>query len=162
VRHQRGLAVHGFVSNFTNKLDAKGRVSIPAPFRQVLTRDGFEGLYCFPSPHGPMVDAGGNELLKEIQARLSGIDTLTVDHDLISTALFGISEVLKVDGEGRVMLSDTIREHTGIGKEAVFVGLGYKFQIWEPSRFAEHRAEAMRRAFGVLGRPATVAAGEAG
>lgn len=151
--------MHGFVSNFTNKLDAKGRVSIPASFRQILTRDGYEGLYCFPSPHGATVDAGGNELMNEIKARLSGLDTLTIDHDLLSTALFGMSEHLKLDGEGRVMLTDTIREHTGITKEATFVGLGYKFQIWEPEAFREHRAEAMKRALGVLGRPAAAGDG---
>lgn len=143
--------MHGFVSHYTNRLDSKGRVSIPAPFRSVLTRDGFEGLYCFPSPHAATVDAGGNELLNEIKARLGGLDTLTVDHDLISTALFGVSELLKIDGEGRVMLTDTIRETTGIEGAATFVGLGYKFQIWEPEAFRAHRAEAMKRAFGVLG-----------
>lgn len=149
--------MHGFVSHYTNRLDAKGRVSIPAPFRSVLTRDGFEGLYCFPSPHVPAVDAGGNQLLSEIEGRLGGFRTLTADHDMVSTALFGISEILKIDSEGRVMLSDTIRAHTGIDGAATFVGHGYKFQIWSPERFAEHRAEAMRRALGMLsgGEPAT-------
>ncbi|XWN33099.1 MAG: division/cell wall cluster transcriptional repressor MraZ [Devosia sp.] len=151
--------MHGFVSHYTNKLDAKGRVSIPAPFRSVLARDGFEGLYCFPSPHAAAVDAGGNALLEEISARLGGLDTLTVDHDLISTALFGMSELLKVDGEGRVMLSDTIRDITKITDRATFVGLGYKFQVWEPDAFAAHRAEAMKRAFGVLGQRPTEVTG---
>nr|WP_108658945.1 division/cell wall cluster transcriptional repressor MraZ [Acuticoccus kandeliae] len=153
--------MHGFVSHYTNKLDAKGRVSIPAPFRSVLVRDGFEGLYCFPSPHAATVDAGGNHLLQEISARLGGIDTLTPDHDMISTALYGISEVLKLDGEGRVMLTEGLREHTGITGAVTFVGLGYKFQIWEPDRFKAHRAEAMKRAFGVLGANVGAGAGAA-
>lgn len=152
--------MHGFVSHYTNRLDAKGRVSIPAAFRAVLTRDGFEGLYCFPSPHQPAVDAGGNGLLNEIEGRLGGFQTLSADHDLVSTALFGISEILKVDGEGRVMLSDTIKAHAGITDQVVFVGLGYKFQMWAPDRFAEHRAAAMRQAFGMLGQKAE--AGEGG
>ena len=38
-----------FVSNYTLRLDAKGRVSVPAPFRAVLARDGFEGIYCYPT-----------------------------------------------------------------------------------------------------------------
>ena len=57
-----------FVSNFTNRLDAKGRVSIPAPFRAVLARDGFEGLYVHPALDAPALDAGGNSLLNEIDA----------------------------------------------------------------------------------------------
>lgn len=149
--------VHGFVSHYTNRLDAKGRVSIPAPFRAVLTRDGFEGLYCFPSPHVPAIDAGGNQLIDEIEGRLGSFRTLTADHDMVSTALFGISEILRIDGEGRVMLSEAIRAHTGIDGAATFVGHGYKFQIWAPERFGEHRTEAMRRALGMLsgGAPGT-------
>lgn len=153
--------MHGFVSHFTTKLDAKGRVSVPAPFRAALVKDGFEGLYCFPSPHLAAVDAGGNQLIGEIERRLESFRTLTADHDFVATALYGISEVLKIDGEGRVTLTDSIKAHAGITSELVFVGQGYKFQIWEPSRFAEHRAEAMRRALAVLsgGGPAPAAGG---
>ncbi|MEM9222639.1 MAG: division/cell wall cluster transcriptional repressor MraZ [Pseudomonadota bacterium] len=142
--------MHGFVSHYTNKVDAKGRVSIPASFRAVLTRDGFDGLYCFPSPHVDAVDAGGYALLSQISARLGGLEALTVDHDLMSTALFGVSEILKVDAEGRVILSETIRDITGVTNAVTFAGLDYKFQIWEPERFKVHSAEAMRRAFGTL------------
>lgn len=142
--------MHGFVSHYTTRLDAKGRFSVPAPFRAVLSRDGFEGLYCFPSPHLPAVDAGGNGLIAEIERRMEGFRTLTADHDYVATALFGISEVFKIDGEGRVTPSETIKAHAGIVDTLVLVGQGYKFQMWEPERFAVHRAEAMRRALAVL------------
>lgn len=142
--------MHGFVSNFTMRLDAKGRVSIPASFRAVLARDGFEGLYCYPSPHLEAVDAGGNWLLGEIEKRIEGLSALTSEHDYLATALYGSSEVLKIDGEGRVMMTETVKAHAGIVDSVVFVGHGLKFQIWEPQRFAVHRAEAMRRALAVL------------
>ncbi|WP_248304490.1 division/cell wall cluster transcriptional repressor MraZ [Breoghania sp. L-A4] len=148
----------GFVSHFTNRLDAKGRVSVPATFRAALVRDGFDGLYCFPSPHLEAVDAGGNDLIAEIQKRLDGYSTLTADHDSVSTALFGISEILKIDGDGRVVLSQAIREHAGINDQVTFVGQGFKFQIWEPERFKAHRAEAMKRALAVLAAPQPSAA----
>lgn len=140
----------GFVSHYTNRLDAKGRVSIPAPFRAALAKDGFEGLYCFPSPMQSAVDAGGHGLIEEVQKRLDGFRTLTPDHDFVSTALFGISETLKIDKDGRVSLTDTIKAHAGITDTVTFVGQGYKFQIWEPGKFQEHRAEAMKRALAVL------------
>ena len=57
-----------FVSNKTLRLDAKGRVSIPASFRSVLARDGFDGLYCYPALDRPAMDAGGNALMAEIEA----------------------------------------------------------------------------------------------
>ncbi|ADZ69766.1 division/cell wall cluster transcriptional repressor MraZ [Polymorphum gilvum] len=154
----------GFVSHFTNRLDAKGRVSIPAPFRAVLARDGYEGLYCIASPHAPAVDAGGNELVDEIQARLNAFAKLSPDHDALAVALFGASETPKIDADGRIVISDMIREATGVSDQVTFVGLGYKFQIWEPERFREHRAEATRRALAMLSgqtAPAPAAGGPA-
>ncbi|MBO0343706.1 division/cell wall cluster transcriptional repressor MraZ [Roseibium sp. CAU 1637] len=140
----------GFVSHFTNRLDAKGRVSIPAPFRAVLARDGFEGLYAIASPHCGAIDAGGNELLSEIQGRLDQFSKLTPDHDALAMALFGVSETPKIDSDGRMMISDMVRERTGITDQVTFAGLGYKFQIWQPEKFREHRAEASKRALALL------------
>ncbi|MEN3931311.1 division/cell wall cluster transcriptional repressor MraZ [Microvirga sp. W0021] len=127
-----------FVSNFTNRLDAKGRVSIPAPFRAVLARDGFEGLYVHPALDAPALDAGGNALLGEIDALLSTMAPYSDERDQLSTALFGTSEILKVDSEGRVILTETVKTHAGIGDAVTFVGLGQKFQLWEPERFRVH------------------------
>jgi MraZ protein len=140
----------GFVSHFTNRLDAKGRVSIPAPFRAVLARDGFDGLYCIASSHCDAVDAGGNELLAEINKRSEAFAKLSPDHDALAVALFGASENPRIDGDGRMTISDMIRDHTGITDHVTFVGMNYKFQIWEPQKFREFRAEAQRRALAML------------
>ncbi|MGO4705643.1 division/cell wall cluster transcriptional repressor MraZ [Microvirga sp. 2MCAF38] len=131
-----------FVSNFTNRLDSKGRVSIPAPFRAVLARDGFEGLYVHPSLDATALDAGGNVLLNEIDAFLSTLSPYSDERDQLSTALFGTSEILKVDPEGRVILTESVKVHAGVTDTVVFVGLGNKFQIWEPERFRAHLEEA--------------------
>src|SRR3954463_2930561 len=137
-----GRVMDRFVSNFTNRLDSKGRVSIPAPFRAVLVRDGFEGLYVHPALDAPALDAGGNTLLTEIDAFLSTLPSYSDERDQLSTALFGTSEILKVDPEGRVILTDSVKVHAGIGDTVTFVGLGHKFQIWEPERFRTHLEEA--------------------
>jgi MraZ protein len=134
-----------FVSTFTNRLDAKGRVSIPAPFRAVLAVDGFDGLYCCPTLDRNAVDAGGNRLRERIKASLANFEPFSEDHELLSTTLIGESEILKVDQDGRVILSDAIRAHAGIGERVTFVGQGYKFQIWEPDRFEAYRKEAQDR-----------------
>jgi MraZ protein len=131
-----------FVSNYTLRLDAKGRVSIPAPFRGVLARDGFDGLYCYPALDRPALDAGGNALLAEIEALIARFPPYSEQRDRFSVALFGTSETLKVDGEGRVVLTEPLKVHAGISDAVTFVGLGHKFQIWEPSRFRAQLAEA--------------------
>ena len=136
---------HLFQGHALNAVDAKGRVSIPAPFRAVLAVDGFDGLYCCPTLDRNAVDAGGNRLRERIKASLANFEPFSEDHELLSTTLIGESEILKVDQDGRVILSDAIRAHAGIGERVTFVGQGYKFQIWEPDRFEAYRKEAQDR-----------------
>ena len=134
-----------FVSNYSLRLDAKGRVSIPASFRGVLARDGFEGLYCYPTLDRPALDAGGNALLAEIETLIEQFSPYSDEREQFSTALFGTSEVLKIDGEGRVVLTEPLKNHAGIKDEVTFAGLGHKFQIWEPGRFRAELAEATEK-----------------
>jgi MraZ protein len=134
-----------FVSHYTLRLDAKGRVSIPAPFRAVLARDGFEGLYCYPTLDRPALDAGGNALMAEIDALIARFPPYSEEREQFSAALYGTSEVLKVDGEGRVSLSEPLKTHAGIADAVAFAGLGHKFQIWDPGRFRAELAEATEK-----------------
>jgi len=134
-----------FVSNHMLRLDAKGRVSVPAPFRAVLARDGFDGLYCYPALDRPALDAGGNALLVEIEALVSGFQPYSERREQFALALYGTSETLKIDGEGRVVLSDALKTHAGITDAVAFVGLGHKFRIWEPDRFRAELAEATEK-----------------
>jgi len=134
-----------FVSNTTLRLDSKGRVSIPAPYRSVLGRDGFDGLYCYPALDRPAVDAGGNALMAEIESLIGRYPPYSEAREQFATALYGTSETLKIDSEGRVILSDALKKHADITDTVSFVGLGYKFQIWEPNRFRKELAEATRR-----------------
>lgn len=134
--------VDRFVSHFTHRLDAKGRVSIPASFRAVMGRDGFEGLYVHPALDRCALDAGGNALRRSIDGMLERFSPFSEEWELLSVALNGASEVLKMDPEGRIQLSDTLKAHAGIADAVTFVGQGHKFQIWEPERFQAHFAQA--------------------
>jgi MraZ protein len=134
-----------FVSHYTLRLDAKGRVSIPAPFRAVLARDGFDGLYCYPTLDRPALDAGGNALLGEIEALIARYSPYSEEREQFSAALYATSEILKIDGEGRVVLSESLKTHAEIADAVAFAGLGHKFQIWEPGRFRAELAEATEK-----------------
>ena len=146
-----------FVATYTMRLDAKGRVSIPANFRAVLARDGFEGLYCQPSPGQPALDAGGNALIQEIEALIARFPPYSEERDELAAALYGQSETLKVDPEGRILLTERLKTLAHIGETVAFVGLGYKFQVWEPERFftfleeAGEKVKALRRQLGSKG-----------
>jgi MraZ protein len=134
-----------FVSHVTMRLDAKGRLSIPASFRMVLAKDGYEGLYVHPALDRPALDAGGHALIREIETHLAQYDPFSDAWEAFSTALHGESEQIRLDAEGRVQLPERLKSAAGIRDEATFVGLGHKFQIWEPHSFALHRAEATER-----------------
>lgn len=134
-----------FVSTFTNKIDAKGRVSVPAPFRTVLAQDGFEGIYCYPSLDAPALDAGGMRLVDKINTLVEDLAPYSDEKDQLATALFGTSEILSIDQDGRTILPERLRQHAGIDSHVTFVGLGEKFQMWEPRRFETHLAESRQK-----------------
>ena len=132
----------GFVATFVNRLDQKGRVSVPAPFRAVLAREGQDGVYCYPALDQQAIDAGGAKLQDAIAARLEPFETFSEDHEILSTAFYGESRVLKIDPDGRIILPEEFRSYAGVTDTAVFVGQGFKFQIWEPERFAGRQRQA--------------------
>ena len=137
--------INRFVSQFTNRFDAKGRLSVPASFRTVMTRDGFDGLYLCQSLYQPALDCGGHGFLEDVEDLLTGLSPHSEQWDVLATAVYAPSEIVKVDGEGRILLGEAARHYAGLANEALFVGLGRKFQIWEPARFAAHLAEAKRQ-----------------
>jgi len=129
-----------FLSNTINKVDKKGRVSIPASFRPVLK--GQTTLYTLLSVDQPTVEAGGSQLIEAGEKRLAQMDPLSPDYEYFSLLIHGDSSLMNIDGEGRVILSDIIRDHAGIKDNVAFVGRGHFFQIWEPEKFQAYRLEA--------------------
>jgi MraZ protein len=153
-----------FVSTFTNKIDAKGRVSIPAPFRAVLERDGYSqgagggagagpgasatgaaGIYCYPSLDAPALDGGGERLAQKIDGLLRGLADYSDERDELSVALYGDVQILNIDGDGRIVLPEGLRLHAGLTNLVTFVGLGDKFQMWEPGTFEQRRKAAREK-----------------
>ena len=136
-----------FVSTFVNKLDAKGRVSIPAPYRQILAQQDMGTLYCIPSFHGPFLEAFGNTLLSQFEQRLNTYDPLfSAQHDEEAQVVLAAAQPLNFDDEGRVRLPEDLIKHAEIKERVTFVGLGQKFQLWDPERFEPVHAERIARA----------------
>ena len=134
-----------FYSHYTNRFDAKGRISVPAAFRAVLAKEGFEGVFAHPGLESPALDCGGASLLKSIHSLLESMPPYSREREDLSMALLGVGELLRLDSEGRMMLGERLRAEIGLKDEAVFVGQGEKFQIWEPIRFGAHLEEAKSR-----------------
>ncbi len=131
-----------FVSSFTNKIDAKGRVSVPASFRAVLVKEQSDEIFCHPALDSAALDAGGPRLVKHIRGLLEDLAPYSDEKDQLATALFGESEYLKIDSDGRIVLPLRLRDVAGFKGQVTFVGLGDKFQMWEPTQFEEARNAA--------------------
>jgi MraZ protein len=139
--------VQPFVSTVVNKLDAKGRVSVPASFRQILAQQNTAGVYCFTSFVFPALEAFGEALIGEFTERLNAFDPFfSEDHDAQAQAVLSASRLLGFDDEGRVHLPDEFISHAGITDRVTFVGMGRKFQIWDPENFAPVEQARIERA----------------
>jgi MraZ protein len=126
--------VDWFVSTILNKLDAKGRVSVPAEFRKVLSGQGTEGLYCIKSiSRDPALTGFGNTLLADLSAQMKPVNPLlNKNYAAQAHGMFGQIRHLAFDDEGRVRLPDDLIAHCGIKDRVAFVGLNAIFEVWNP------------------------------
>lgn len=129
-----------FLSTFFNKVDRKGRVSVPAPFRAALAGQSYAGIIAYRSIKHAAIEASGIDWMEELSGRLDELDELSEERDALS-AIFAEVRQLPFDSEGRVILPPDLAEHAGITDSAAFVGSSRSFQIWEPSRFAVHQEQ---------------------
>jgi MraZ protein len=134
-----------FLSTYVNKVDRKGRVSVPASFRSALVGQSFAGIAAYRSFKTAAIEGCGIDRVEEMTARLDTLDQFSEEYDSLS-ALFGEIQQLGFDSEGRVVLPEEFASHAGITESAAFVGLGRTFQIWEPEAHKRHQGEMRDRA----------------
>ncbi len=140
-----------FLSNWVNNVDAKGRVSVPAAFRQVIATRGIRELFAMRSLGQPVMDVGGPDLLERFERQMDATSPFSETFQDLSVFAFGDGMYLKFDSEGRITMTDFVRSHTGITDQVAFVGARDFFQLWEPSRFEAYRAEARARLLAARG-----------
>jgi MraZ protein len=137
-----------FLGTHTNRLDAKGRVSIPAPFRAAL-RNGENGparLVLRPSHKHPCIEGWPEPAFTALAKPLDALDLFSEAHDDMAAALFADAYPMEADKEGRIVLPEGLVAHANLADTVVFMGLGRIFQIWEPEAAERRRAEARERA----------------
>ena len=133
-----------FLSTFENRIDKKGRLSVPAPFRAVLERRR-DPLYLFKSLTEPCLEGCGPERIGQIVDAIDSMDSLSAEVATLQTMLSSAQE-MKLDGEGRMMLSGDFIDFAELDDMALFAGIGRSFQIWLPARYRERETAARSRA----------------
>ncbi len=135
-----------FYGTYVNKVDRKGRVSVPAAFRAALAGTSARTIILRPSHKEPTIDVFPVDYFESLSTSLDELDVLSDDQDDLSLTLFANATQANLDGEGRVLLPKEMAEAAGIGEQAAFVGRGAIFQIWEPGAAETSKREAMERA----------------
>lgn len=135
-----------FLSTFTNKIDSKGRVSVPAQFRSSLVNKEFSGVVVYESFVNDCIEGCNIERIRQISESIDELDPFSTERDALATALLGASSQLSIDADGRVILPDNLLKKAKIKGNAIFVGKGATFEIWQPQKFEQYSAKARQEA----------------
>lgn len=134
-----------FTGTHVNRIDAKGRVSVPRAFRAVLENRGFEGFYAYPSHKLPALEAVDEERMGQIADRIDEFDMFSDEQDDLAALILESSEYFTWDREGRIILSGEWQEAAGLAGEVAFVGRGRSFQMLAPSNVDSRKKQATER-----------------
>ena len=135
-----------FLSTYENKLDKKGRVSVPASFRSYLSNLGYNGVVCYPSFNNQSIEAWPQDRIEKISNSIESLNPFEEKRDFFATSVLAESINLQFDGEGRILLTPKLLKHAKIKNSMVFVGQGKTFQIWEPTIFEKFKGNARKKA----------------
>ena len=134
-----------FLSNYVNRLDKKGRVSVPASFRSYLSNLGYNGVICYPSFNNQSIEAWPQDRIEKISNSIDSLNPFEEKRDFFATSILSESINLQFDSEGRILLTPKLLKHAKIKSSMVFVGQGKTFQIWEPEIFEKFKVTARKK-----------------
>ena len=134
-----------FLSTYENRLDKKGRVSVPASFRSHLSNIGYNGVICYPSFNHQCIEAWPQDRIEKISNSIDSLNPFEEKKDYFATSILSESTSLQFDSEGRILITDKLLKHAKIKNKMVFVGQGKTFQIWEPSNYEKFKVIAKRK-----------------
>ena len=134
-----------FVSTFVNKIDKKGRVSLPSIFRSALPKNHSNEIILLKSLRKKTIEGLSVLRVNEIASRINNLDFFSDEHDDFTTSIFSEMIPTNLDKEGRFLIPENLKKHANISGEATFIGQGHFFQIWEPSAAIERQKQSRIR-----------------
>jgi MraZ protein len=131
-----------FLSTYINKIDSKGRVSVPASFRAVIAKENFSGIVVYPSFVHECVEACGMQRMEKISSSIDSMDPYSEERDAFASSILGESEQLGFDADGRVTLTEKLIDKAKLKDKAIFVGKGQTFEMWNPANYEKYARNA--------------------
>ena len=135
-----------FLSSFQNKIDKKGRISVPATFRSYLNTLGYNGFISYPSFNHSALEACSQDRIEKLSSTIDSLNPFEEKRDFFATSILSESINLQFDSEGRILLIPKLLKHAKIKSSMLFVGQGQTFQIWEPTAFEKFKVTARKKA----------------
>lgn len=129
-----------FTTEYAYKVDRKGRVSVPADFRQALATQAFQGIVVFPTDGQKALDGYGHDRVEQLAEALDNPDLYGEQDLAMAEILFAEAHRLPFDAEGRVVLPEACLKHAGIEEQVIFAGHGKYFRIWHPAAYESYKA----------------------
>jgi MraZ protein len=135
-----------FLSTFINKIDSKGRVSVPAQFRASLASQDFHGIIIYESFINDCMEGSDMNRIKALSESIDNLDPFSEERDAFATSILGSAIQLAFDNDGRVILPQNLIQKVEIKDQALFVGKGSTFEIWQPAKFDKYLIKAKQSA----------------
>ncbi len=124
-----------FLSSYENRLDTKGRISVPASFRASVANENFAGVVLYRSFTNNCIEGLSMSRMEQMAAAADKKGVFDSELDDLSAMLFADARQLSFDVTGRIVIPADMLKYAGITDTAVFVGRGNSFQIWNPIAF---------------------------
>lgn len=125
-----------------NRIDKKGRVSVPAPFRTAVATEVFPGIILYRSYKVGAIEGCALSWMERLSQSVESLDLFGEDQDNLAATIFADAHQMSFDGDGRVTLPESLIAHAGLTEKVAFVGRGSTFQLWTPKAFEQHQAQA--------------------
>jgi MraZ protein len=131
-----------FRGHFEHAIDAKGRTSLPARFRHVLTVAGDLRLVLTPGlsdPAQPYLDAYPMAAWEQFEAQVAKQKKWDPDIVLLRRRYVSAAVECEIDRQGRVLVPPSLREHAGLSKQVLWAGVGTMMEAVEEPELARWR-----------------------
>ncbi len=132
-----------FLSCYENRLDTKGRISVPAAFRSSLNNENFAGVVLYRSFTHNCIEGLSMSRMEKIANATDKMGIFDGELDNITALVFADARPLQFDVTGRIIIPADLLKHANITDTALFVGRGNSFQIWNPSDFEKIQTESL-------------------
>tara|TARA_E500000178_G_scaffold313159_1_gene330378 strand:+ start:1990 stop:2460 length:471 start_codon:yes stop_codon:yes gene_type:complete len=129
-----------FTSTFENKVDRKGRVSVPAKYRAILESRG-EPVILTRSLTLPCLEGMSVDRINQYADAIDSMDVFSEEAEMLQMIIASAQE-MRPDSEGRIVLPEEFLAHADISDAATFIGIGRSFQLWQPAAFKARESKS--------------------